>query len=180
MRGLHERLAQKLSARLLLIQGERPKDALISAFRANGAAVLVATSSFWEGVDVPGEALRLVVLEKVPFAVPTDPVFQARGRALEEVGKSAFGHLALPAAALALKQGFGRLIRRESDVGIVALLDERVHTKNYGPALLSALPPARRTSDMKELREFVQSWENLSENAGSTDLPLTDPAESVS
>jgi ATP-dependent DNA helicase DinG len=158
MRGLHQRLRQRLSARLLLLQGERPKDALLSAFRANGAAVLVATSSFWEGVDVPGEALRLVVLEKIPFSVPTDPVFQARGKALEDVGKSAFFHLALPSAALTLKQGFGRLIRRETDVGVVALLDERVHTKAYGNRLLRALPDAYRTSDLGELRRFVSSW----------------------
>ncbi len=158
MRGLHQRLRRNLSARLLLVQGERPKDALLSAFRSNGAAVLVATSSFWEGVDVPGEALSLVVLEKIPFAVPTDPVFEARGRALEEAGKSAFAHLALPGAALALKQGFGRLIRREDDTGVVALLDERIHTKGYGKRLLRALPDAYRTSDLEEVRRFVRAF----------------------
>jgi ATP-dependent DNA helicase DinG len=99
-----------------------------------------------------------VVLEKIPFAVPTDPVFQARGRALEEMGKSAFAHLALPGAALTLKQGFGRLIRREDDTGIVALLDERVHTKGYGKRLLGALPDAYRTSEVGELKRFVASW----------------------
>ncbi len=158
MRGLHARLRQKLDARLLLLQGERPKDALLAAFRANGAAVLVATSSFWEGVDVPGNALRLVVLEKIPFAVPSDPVFQARGRALEEAGKSSFAHLALPGAAITLKQGFGRLIRREDDVGIVALLDERVHTKGYGKRILSALPDATLTSDLEFVKKFVARW----------------------
>lgn len=158
MRGLSERLRKKVDGRLFLLQGERPKDALLSAFRANGAAVLVATSSFWEGVDVPGNALSLVVLEKIPFAVPTDPVFEARGRALEEAGKSSFAHLALPGAALALKQGFGRLIRREDDTGIVALLDERVHTKGYGKRLLGALPDAYRTSEVEELRRFVATW----------------------
>jgi ATP-dependent DNA helicase DinG len=100
----------------------------------------------------------LVVLEKIPFAVPTDPVFEARGRALEEMGKSSFAHLALPGAALALKQGFGRLIRREDDTGIVALLDERVHTQGYGKRLLNALPDAYRTSDVEELRRFVARW----------------------
>lgn len=158
MRGLSDRLRRHISGRLMLLQGERPKDALLSAFRANGAAVLVATSSFWEGVDVPGEALSLVVLEKIPFAVPTDPVFQARGRALEDAGKSAFAHLALPGAALTLKQGFGRLIRREDDTGIVALLDERVHTKGYGKRLLGALPDAYRTSEVDELKRFVAGW----------------------
>src|SRR5690606_17649761 len=120
--------------------------------------VLVATASFWEGIDVPGEALRLVVLEKIPFAVPSDPVFEARGLALEEAGKNAFLHLAVPQAALTLKQGFGRLIRRETDVGVVALLDERVHTKGYGKRLLRALPPASVTSDWSEVRGFVQTW----------------------
>lgn len=158
MRGMHRRLKELVSARLLLLQGERPKDALLSAFRANGAAVLVATASFWEGVDVPGAALSLVVLEKIPFQVPTDPVFQARGQSLEAQGKSAFAHLALPGAALSLKQGFGRLIRREDDVGIVALLDERVHTQGYGKRLLAALPPARRTSDLEELRAWTSVW----------------------
>jgi ATP-dependent DNA helicase DinG len=158
MRGLHARLRKRLDARLLLLQGERPKDALLSAFRANGAGVLVATSSFWEGVDVPGEALRLVVLEKIPFAVPSDPVFQARGRALEEAGKSSFAHLALPGAAITLKQGFGRLIRREDDVGIVALLDERVHTKGYGKRIISALPAAHRTSSLDDVKRFVARW----------------------
>lgn len=158
MRGLHQRLRERLQARLLLLQGERPKDALLSAFRSNGAAVLVATSSFWEGVDVPGGALRLVVLEKIPFAVPSDPVFQARGRALEEVGKSSFAHLALPGAAITLKQGFGRLIRREDDVGVVALLDERVHTKGYGKRILKALPDATFTSDLATVKKFISHW----------------------
>jgi len=158
MQGLHARLKQQIGQRLLLLQGERPKDALLSAFRANGAAVLVATSSFWEGVDVPGQALRLVVLEKIPFAVPTDPVFQARSQALEDAGLSSFAHLALPGAALTLKQGFGRLIRREDDVGVVALLDERVHTKGYGKRLIRALPPAYRTTELGDLRRFVKSW----------------------
>lgn len=158
MRALHARLKDLLEARLLLVQGERPKAALLSAFRANGAAVLVATSSFWEGVDVPGKALRLVVLEKIPFAVPTDPVFQARGQALEDAGKSAFFHLALPGAAIALKQGFGRLLRREDDTGVVALFDERVHTRGYGKKILSLLPGARRTDDLDQVRDAVEGW----------------------
>ena len=167
MRAFHRHLRARLSARLLLMQGERPKAALLSAFRQNGAAVLVATSSFWEGVDVPGRALRLVVLEKLPFAVPTDPVFQARGRALEESGKNPFVHLALPGAAIALKQGFGRLLRREDDVGVVALLDERVHTRGYGKQILSALPPAHRTSDLQEVRTLVQAWRDKEFSASS-------------
>jgi ATP-dependent DNA helicase DinG len=158
MRQLHAKLKQGLSGRLLLLQGERPKEALLSTFRANGAAVLVATSSFWEGVDVPGQALQLVVLDKLPFAVPTDPLYLARSRVLEEANKNAFMHLAVPGAAISLKQGFGRLIRREDDVGIVALLDERVHKKGYGKTILKALPAARQTTDLQEVRDFARKW----------------------
>ena len=167
MRALHEQLKDILPMRLLLLQGERPKAALLSAFRANGAAVLVATSSFWEGVDVPGRALRLVILEKLPFAVPTDPVFQARSKALEEAGRSPFMDLALPGAAIALKQGFGRLLRRETDTGVVALFDERVHTRGYGKQILSALPPAQRTDDLDQVRQRVQLWRTAELSASS-------------
>jgi ATP-dependent DNA helicase DinG len=158
MRGLHERLGARLGNRPLWLQGDRPKGALLAAFRASGHGVLVATQSFWEGVDVPGSALRLVVLEKVPFAVPTDPVVQARGQALEAQGKSSFAHLMVPEAAIALKQGFGRLIRRQDDVGVVALLDERIHTKGYGKRLLAALPPAERTDDIEVVRRATARW----------------------
>jgi ATP-dependent DNA helicase DinG len=140
-----------------MIQGEAPKATLVSRFRASGDAVLVATSGFWEGVDVPGRALRLVVLEKIPFAVPSDPIVAARSRALEEVGENAFMKLHVPAAAIALKQGFGRLVRTQRDVGIVALLDERVHRRGYGNKLLSALPEARRTHELEGVRDFWQT-----------------------
>lgn len=155
MRRFHELLSERLTDRSLLLQGERPKDALLAEFRARGSAVLVATASFWEGVDVPGSALSLVVLEKLPFPVPTDPVFQARGQALEERGKSSFAHLALPSATISLKQGFGRLLRREDDYGVVALFDERVHSKPYGARILRALPDARRISDLSELEQWI-------------------------
>jgi ATP-dependent DNA helicase DinG len=147
-------LPPKLGGKRLLVQGTRPKAALTQAFRADGDAVLLATQSFWEGVDVPGRALRLVVLEKIPFAVPTDPVMVARGRELEAAGESPFMKLSVPAAAIALKQGFGRLIRSQRDVGIVALLDDRVHRRGYGKLILGALPPARRTDALEDVREF--------------------------
>lgn len=155
MRRFHELLSGQLTDRTLLLQGERPKDALLAEFRSRGSAVLVATASFWEGVDVPGSALSLVVLEKLPFPVPTDPVFQARGRALEELGKSSFAHLALPSAAISLKQGFGRLLRREDDHGVVALLDDRVHSKSYGGRILSALPDAHRIYELADLEQWL-------------------------
>ena len=147
-------LPPRLGGKRLLVQGSRPKAALLGAFRADGDGVLLATQSFWEGVDVPGRALRLVVLEKIPFSVPTDPVMVARGRELEAAGESPFMKLSVPAAAIALKQGFGRLIRSQRDVGIVALLDERVHRRGYGKLILSALPPAQRTNEIHDVREF--------------------------
>ena len=152
-------LPPRLEGKRLLVQGSRPKAALTQSFRADGNAVLLATQSFWEGVDVPGRALRLVVLEKIPFAVPTDPVMVARGRELEAAGESPFMKLSVPAAAIALKQGFGRLIRTQRDVGIVALLDERVHRRGYGKLILSALPPARRTDLLEDVRSF---WTDVS------------------
>jgi ATP-dependent DNA helicase DinG len=156
LQQLSRLLPPRLGGKRLLVQGSRPKAALTQAFRADGDAVLLATQSFWEGVDVPGRALRLVVLEKIPFAVPTDPVMVARGRELEAAGESPFMKLSVPAAAIALKQGFGRLIRTQRDVGIVALLDERVHRRGYGKLILGALPPARRTDELACVREFWQ------------------------
>jgi len=158
MTALHKILSQRLAGRRLFVQGAAPKAALIAAFRAAGDAVLVATMSFWEGVDVPGRALRLVVLEKIPFLVPSDPVVQARSQELERAGENPFMRLHVPAAAITLKQGFGRLIRTRDDAGIVALLDPRVHQKSYGSRLLAGLPPAGRTSELSEVRRF---WESV-------------------
>ncbi|MEI9937097.1 MAG: ATP-dependent DNA helicase [Pseudomonadota bacterium] len=158
MNALYAILSKRLPGRRLFVQGAAPKAALISAFRAAGDAVLVATMSFWEGVDVPGRALRLVVLEKIPFLVPSDPVVQARSQELERAGENPFLRLHVPAAAITLKQGFGRLIRTRDDAGIVALLDPRVHQKGYGQRLLAALPPAGRTSELSEVRSF---WERV-------------------
>jgi ATP-dependent DNA helicase DinG len=158
MRAIHRELSRSVPPARLFVQGAAPKNVLLDAFRAAGDAVLVATASFWEGVDVPGRALRMVVLEKLPFAVPTDPVLAARSAAIEEQGGNAFLELYLPLAAIALKQGFGRLIRSRDDAGIVALLDARVLSRGYGRQLLEALPPARRVEDLHEVREF---WERM-------------------
>ena len=137
----------------LLLQGERPKAKLLDAFREE-PSVLFATQSFWEGVDVPGEALSLVVIDKLPFAPPTDPVLAARGKALEEAGRDAFSELSVPSAALSLKQGFGRLIRTRRDRGLVAVLDRRLTTKGYGRAFLATLPPAPLLRSV----EAARSW----------------------
>jgi len=126
------------------VQGEAPRDVLLRRFREAENAILLGTDSFWEGVDVPGRALRALILNKLPFKVPSEPVTCARLERLAEEGLDGFMHYLLPHAALKLKQGFGRLIRSRQDVGVVVLLDSRVVTKRYGPLLLSGLPRAER------------------------------------
>ncbi|HEY1694280.1 MAG TPA: ATP-dependent DNA helicase [Polyangiaceae bacterium] len=153
MRTLHARLRSRVAGPLF-VQGERPKHVLLSRFRESGRAVLVATMSFWEGVDVPGWALRLVVLDKIPFAPPNDPVVAARSARLDREGGNGFTQYSVPSAAMTLKQGFGRLIRTQQDAGVVAILDSRIVKKGYGRALLASLPPARRVKDMDVLRAF--------------------------
>ncbi len=155
---IHEALGRVLPKRPMQ-QGDAPKQVLLGRFRADGHAVLVATMSFWEGVDVAGDALRLVVIDKIPFAVPTDPVVSARCRAIEEQGGNSFSSYQVPAAAITLKQGFGRLIRTQRDRGIVAILDRRVVVKGYGKTLRASLPPAKRVGSLEEVREF---WRRVS------------------
>ncbi|GAC1651810.1 MAG: hypothetical protein NVS4B3_13080 [Gemmatimonadaceae bacterium] len=128
----------------LLVQGDDGRDALLRRFRDNGNAVLLGTSSFWEGVDVPGRALRGLVITKLPFRVPTEPVTAAHCEAIIANGGDPFDEYMLPHAALRLKQGFGRLIRTATDRGVVVITDPRLVTKRYGRTLLAALPPARR------------------------------------
>lgn len=139
----------------LLVQGAGPKTQLLQAFKQAGNAVLVATMSFWEGVDVPGDALRLVIIDKIPFSVPTDPLVAARVQHLEQLNQNPFNELHIPSAQMALKQGFGRLIRTATDRGVVALLDSRVHRKGYGQRVLSALPPARRSTRLSDAVAFL-------------------------
>ncbi len=156
MKQLHQGLITRMPGRRVLLQGSAPKHALLSAFRNATDAVLVATMGFWEGVDVPGESLRLVVLEKIPFSVPSDPIMRARAQALEEDGGNPFNELFVPLAQMSLKQGFGRLIRGEQDRGVVALLDSRVHRRGYGQRLLSQLPPAKRVVDLDAVVAFLE------------------------
>jgi ATP-dependent DNA helicase DinG len=128
----------------LLVQGEGQRDHLLRRFRDLGSAILLGTDSFWEGVDVPGRSLRALVLAKLPFRVPSEPLTAARLEALQAKGEDGFRHYLLPLAALKLKQGFGRLIRTRSDVGVVMLMDHRIVKRNYGDVLLKSLPPAER------------------------------------
>ncbi|MGA7120904.1 MAG: ATP-dependent DNA helicase, partial [Polyangiaceae bacterium] len=157
MKAIHGRLAGRINLPLLM-QGERPKHVLLSRFRSSGHAVLVATMSFWEGVDVAGWALRLVVLDKIPFAPPNDPVVAARCARIDRDGGSGFAQYSVPSAAMTLKQGFGRLIRSQRDAGIVAILDSRVARRGYGRMLLASLPPALRVRDLGELEAFWRSF----------------------
>jgi ATP-dependent DNA helicase DinG len=153
MRAFHARLRRERTGPLLL-QGEAPKSLLLEKFRAAGDAILVATLSFWEGVDVPGHALRLVILDKLPFPVPGDPIVAARTASIEARGGNAFAEYFIPAAAITLKQGFGRLLRTGTDRGVVALLDRRVLHRTYGRALLASLPPARVTGWIEDVADF--------------------------
>jgi ATP-dependent DNA helicase DinG len=151
MNALH-RAARHLPYRILL-QGERPKGRLLELFREE-PSVLFATASFWEGVDVPGEALSLVVIDRLPFAPPGDPVVAAKLRALELRGEDGFSSLQVPSAALALRQGFGRLVRTRTDRGLVAVLDRRLVSKGYGRAFLATLPPSPLLRSVEEARRW--------------------------
>jgi ATP-dependent DNA helicase DinG len=128
----------------LLVHGEETRDVLLARFRDTGRAVLLGTASFWEGVDVPGDALRALLIAKLPFRVPTEPITAAHCEAIEARGGNAFRDYMLPHASLRLKQGFGRLVRSSADRGVVVIADPRVVTKSYGRAMLEGLPPARR------------------------------------
>jgi ATP-dependent DNA helicase DinG len=140
----------------LFVQGEAPRERLLEEFRNDGNAVLLGTASFWEGVDVKGEALRLVVIEKLPFASPDDPLVRARIEHLNATGANAFRDYQLPEAALALKQGAGRLIRSEDDYGAVVICDPRMVGRSYGRVFLAALPPMTVTQDPEEVRRFLR------------------------
>ena len=153
LREAAEVLADRL-AYPLLVQGEAPRAELLERFRSLGNAVLLGTSSFWEGVDVRGEALSCVVIDKLPFAAPDDPVLQARGDALRAAGGNPFIELHLPNAVIALKQGVGRLIRDVDDHGVLAICDPRLFGKSYGRRFLSSLPPMPVTRDADEALAF--------------------------
>ena len=153
MNDVYQRLLGELEFPMLL-QGDAPKTALLEEFRLTPHAVLFATSSFWQGVDVQGEQLSCVIIDRLPFAVPSDPVVAARVKSIDADGGNAFFQYQVPAAVITLKQGFGRLIRSLHDRGLLVLLDNRILKKQYGKVFVESLPPYRRTTDMKQVEEF--------------------------
>jgi ATP-dependent DNA helicase DinG len=140
----------------VLVQGDGSRDQLLRRFREAGNAVLLGTGSFWEGVDVKGTALSVVVIDKLPFAAPDDPLLKARLEAIREQGGNPFFDEQVPQAVIALKQGVGRLIRDDADFGVVMICDTRLVTKGYGRAFLASLPPMKRTRDLDEVTGFLR------------------------
>ena len=138
----------------ILVQGTAPRSTLIEQFRSTPNAVLLATSSFWQGVDVVGDALSCVIIDKLPFASPGDPVTAARIEAIKARGGDAFADYQVPLAILALQQGLGRLIRHRTDRGVLAILDPRLRTMGYGRRFLDSLPPAPVTQDLAAVERF--------------------------
>ena len=147
----------------LLVQGSSSRRTMLDGFRASGNAVLVGSASFWEGIDIRGDALSLVVIDKLPFAPPDDPIVEAKIRYLRRSGRNPFNDYQLPEAVLRLQQGAGRLIRDENDRGVLMMLDERVLTKSYGRTVLASLPPFARTRSEAEAIEFPDAprWRQL-------------------
>ena len=164
----HEMVAERSGGRTLLLQGRASPAALISRFRREQNAVLFATKSFWQGVDVPGRALSMVIVDRLPFPSPGEPVFSARCRAIDAEGGSSFMALSLPLAAMDLKQGFGRLIRSRRDRGVLALLEDRILTRRYGRYVLGALPKVPVTRDIEAVRAHLAGTRGQFEPGDST------------
>ena len=158
-----------LDGRLLLVQGDAPRDDLLRRFRNDGSAVLFGTGSFWEGVDVRGQALTIVAIDKLPFASPSDPMMMARLEFIRRQGGNGFVDHQLPLAALALKQGAGRLLRDDNDYGVVVLCDPRVSTKNYGSLFLKCLAPMDKTDSIREVKQFLKSHKARQAEATSSE-----------
>jgi ATP-dependent DNA helicase DinG len=155
MKDVFERVSALVKFPLLL-QGTAPRSTLLERFRSTPNAVLFATATFWQGVDVPGAQLSCVIIDKLPFAVPSDPIVAARVRVLQEDGRNAFAEYQVPEAVLALKQGFGRLIRSKTDRGILAILDNRIQRMQYGRIFLESLPEYSTTHDLAAVARFME------------------------
>jgi ATP-dependent DNA helicase DinG len=158
MTALYELVSARTSYPCLL-QGSMSKAGLLDTFRSTPNAVLFATSSFWQGVDVRGEQLSCVIIDKLPFAVPTDPVVQARAKFIDDNGGRSFFDYSVPQAIISLKQGIGRLIRSRTDRGVIAILDPRLRTKPYGRDFLASLPRMRITNDLSDVENMLSNAE---------------------
>jgi len=156
MQALYEMLADDLPYPCMIQGKGGGKGRLLEEFKMTGNAVLFATSSFWQGVDVKGEALSAVIIDKLPFQVPSDPLVAARTAHIQRMGGNAFSEYQVPNAILRLKQGFGRLIRSATDRGILAVLDNRLSTKSYGRLFMQSLPDYEVTNDIQDLVEFMR------------------------
>ncbi len=154
-----DRLSTYLDFRLLR-QGEMNRIELVREFRESESAILFGLKSFWEGVDIAGESLSLVVIDKMPFDPPEDPVHEARVARMKANKENWFWNYVLPQAVLRLKQGLGRLLRTHEDRGVMAILDTRLHTKSYGSLVINALPPARRTENLKNVEHFFGTYDD--------------------
>jgi ATP-dependent DNA helicase DinG len=141
------------------MQGEGSRSGILERFRTTPNAVLFATASFWQGVDVRGEALSCVIIDKLPFAVPSDPVVAARQRYIDNSGGNSFSDYSVPSAVITLKQGLGRLIRSATDRGVLSILDPRIVTKSYGQSFLRSLPPCRVTRKIEDVERFFSESE---------------------
>ncbi len=150
----------------LLLQGSAPRDELLRRFRSSGNAVLLGTSSFWEGVDVRGQALSCVIIDRLPFASPGDPVLAARIERAKEQGGNPFREMQIPAAVLSLKQGVGRLIRDVTDRGVMMICDPRLLTRSYGRAFLASLPDMPRSQSLDAVRSFLTESDSVNEDPG--------------
>jgi ATP-dependent DNA helicase DinG len=160
MKSLYERVSPEIDYPCF-IQGGASKTGLLEKFRVTPNAVLFATSSFWQGVDVRGEQLSCVIIDKLPFAVPSDPLVAARQRFIDDQGGSSFYEYSVPQAIISLKQGLGRLIRSTTDRGVLAVLDPRLRTKPYGRLFLKSLPPCRVTTNIQDVANMFDKREAL-------------------
>jgi len=160
LNSVYEEIQDDLEDFTLFKQGDKPRYQLIEEFKTSNKPVLFGTATFWQGVDVPGEALKCVIITKLPFAVPDDPIIEARMELLKSQNKNPFMFYQVPQAITLLRQGFGRLIRSTTDTGVVAILDPRIKSKFYGKYFINSLPDCKKVSDIEDIKNFFERDHN--------------------